>query len=336
MTYHLKELPLPFSSSLFDVYLLRLESQILKNNILGDSATRYNYVLKPKAKGNYPVVFHLSGYYGNGPQVFNIKTFEPHFPDQIIQATVEGRVPLALHVFVDAMTSVGGSQFINSKGCGAYGDYVQRELVSAVVESLPASQRESDWALLGSSSGGYGALAHIASPKSPFGVALAIAPDSAFELSLLPEYYRWSSILKDIPTLKALKKKWADQKWRESKSFFPVLNCIAMALCYSEGSPQQIHYPIDLHTGEVQKKEFKQWLAKDPVDFLKKANLKNKKIYLSVGRADEFNLQFGARNIHAGFNKKNKTHHYYEFDGGHYKSTQRKIEALEWLKTLWT
>lgn len=336
MSFILEKLPLPFLSADFEVHVLKVESKSLKNNALGDSAIRYNYVLKAKTNGRHPVVFHLSGYFGNGPQTFNLKTMEDHFPELIAQATAARRLPLAHHVFVDAMTSVGGSQFINSKGCGQYADYLQNDLYTAVTQTLPTLESESSFALLGSSSGGYGALAHITNKNSPFGVAMAVAPDSAFELSLLQDYYKVSDILKDIPTVKALRHKLADARFKDSKNLFPVMNSIAMALCYSEGSSQRIHYPIDLYSGVINEKEFKTWKSKDPAEFLKKASLKKKDIYLSVGRSDEFNLQFGARQIHAVLKKRKIKHHYSEFEGGHFKSTKRKIEALEWLKTKWT
>lgn len=337
MNFQLQALPLPFVSSTFDVMVLQVESKALKNNPLGDDHRRWSYILKPAVPGPHPVVFHFSGYFGNGPQSFNLKTMEESFPEQIAKATEQKQIPLAHHIFVDAMTSLGGSQFINSRGCGQYGDYVSQDLLSAVRQALEVKEGAAYAALLGGSSGGYGALAHIASAGSPFGVAMAIAPDSLFELSLLPDYYKASESLKTIPDVATLKQKIVDSRFRESKSFFSIINAIAMALCYSQGDPTQIHYPIDLHSGEINKKEFTDWKSKDPVEFLTGSAelLKEKQIYLSVGRYDEYNLQFGARRIHDVLNQQKIQHQYLEFDGGHFKSTQRKIEALQWLKKIW-
>lgn len=115
------------------------------------------------------------------------------------------------------------------------------------------------------------------------------------------------------------------------------MNAVAMALCYSEAANGKINYPIDLNTGEIRAEEFSVWKKKDPVEFLAKAHaqLKSVHLYLDVGRFDEFSLQFGARRIHNVLAQHKIKHHYSEFDGGHFKTTLRKIEALRWLNHLW-
>ncbi len=298
---------------------------------------RANYVLKPRAAGNFPVIFHLSGYFGNGYQSFNFNTLQENFPETIGRETAEKNIPLAHHVFVDAMTAFGGSQFINSRACGNYADYVQSEIVKAVDELLPTRADRQYRCLLGASSGGYGALYHVAQSNSPFGVSAAIAPDSLFEISLLADYYKASEVLKDIPDVKSLQKKLKDPKFRDSKMFFPVLNAVAMAMCYSETSNDTINYPIDLNTGFINAEEFATWKKKDPIEFLEEniVNLNTACLYLDVGRFDEYSLQFGARRIHELLKRHKIDHHYTEFDGGHFKSTPRKIEALRWLKQVW-
>lgn len=337
MSTTISSLAIPFCSADFDVYNLMVESKSLKTNPLGDSHVRSNYVLKPRAVGRFPVVFHLSGYFGNGYQVFNFKTLEENLPETISRETAAKNIPLANHVFVDAMTSFGGSQFINSVGCGNYADYLQKDLVAAVDEHLSTRKEEHYRCLLGASSGGYGALFHVAQNKSPFGVAAAIAPDSVFEISLLADYYKVSEALKDIPDVKSLQKKLKDSKFRDSKSFFPIMNAVAMALCYSETGKGKISYPIDLNTGFIKAEEFAIWKKKDPVEFLeqKLKNLKDVTLYLDVGRFDDYSLQFGVRRIHDLLKRNKIGHQYSEFDGGHFKTTPRKVEALRWLKRIW-
>lgn len=337
MANTLVPLPIPYCSSDFDVYTLTVESKALKGNPLGDTHVRSNYVLKPRAEGRFPVVFHLSGYFGTGYQAFNFKTLEENLPESISRETADKTIPLAHHVFVDATTAFGGSQFIDSVGCGDYAEYLKKDLVSAVDELLPTRQEEHYRCLLGASSGGYGALYHIAQDASPFGVAAAIAPDSVFEISLLADYYKVSEALKEIPDLKALQKKLKDAKFRSSKSFFPIMNAVAMALCYSDSGKGKINYPIDLNTGVINAEEFAVWKKKDPTEFLeqKVKNLNDVTLYLDVGRFDEYSLQFGVRRIHELLKRHKIVHHYSEFDGGHFKTSPRKIEALRWLKRIW-
>lgn len=55
-----------------------------------------------------------------------------------------------------------------------------------------------------------------------------------------------------------------------------------------------------------------------------------------MGRYDEYCLYFGARRIEDVLRKNKVPHHYNEFEGGHFKTSYRKIEALKWLKDIWT
>ncbi|MCB9073279.1 MAG: hypothetical protein H6623_06625 [Bdellovibrionaceae bacterium] len=331
-------LAIPFESSDFDVFNLRVVSKALKNNPLGDSFVRSNYVLAPKKLGTYPVVFHLSGYFSTGYQAFNSKTLEDNLPDLINQETATRTIPLAIHVFVDAMTAFGGSQFINSSGCGRYGDYVQNDVLEAVEEFWKITKENKYRCVMGSSSGGYGALEHISQKNSAFGTAVAIAPDSGFEISLLPDFYKVSEQLKTIKSVKDLREKLQDDKFRGSRVFFPTMNAVAMTLCYSDIKKGVLDYPIDLDIGAIEAKVFTQWQKKDPVYFLeeRKAFLKKAYIYLEVGRYDEYCLYFGARRIEDVLRKNKVPHHYNEFEGGHFKTSYRKIEALKWLKDIWT
>ena len=48
-----------------------------------------------------------------------------------------GECPMALVVFVDASTSWGGSQFLNSAGCGPYLDYLCDEVIPFIDAYYP-------------------------------------------------------------------------------------------------------------------------------------------------------------------------------------------------------
>lgn len=170
----------------FNLETLTIKSQALKGNPWNDSVVRHNPVLAPKSKpprDGYPVVLVLAGFTGNGPKYFGLRTFEANFPQELDQCVSENRAPLALYVFVDAMTFWGGSQFLNSDGMGRYEDYVVKELCQAISEKYPAEQLGKRWCVMGGSSGGYGAL-HLAS-KYPekFSTMAAVAPDSFFDES---------------------------------------------------------------------------------------------------------------------------------------------------------
>ncbi len=70
----------------------------------------------------------------------------------------DGECADAVVVFVDALTALGGSQFLDSPATGRYTDYICDEIVPFVDASYPTAATREQRAVTGHSSGGYGAL----------------------------------------------------------------------------------------------------------------------------------------------------------------------------------
>ena len=60
----------------FNHFCLKVQSESLKDNPLGDPNTRYNHGLLPSNEGHYTAVLVLSGFTSNGSKNFNFKSFE--------------------------------------------------------------------------------------------------------------------------------------------------------------------------------------------------------------------------------------------------------------------
>ncbi|XGC82212.1 alpha/beta hydrolase [Bdellovibrio bacteriovorus] len=325
----------------FQIETLRLDSSILKNNPLGDSATRFNPVLIPaNSNGPWPVVFVLSGFTGNAPFYFNSKFNEANTVQVIDQAFSRGEAPEAVYVFVDALTTWGGSQFINSPATGNYEDYIIQELVPVIKKKYSLSNKPSDWCVTGGSSGGYGAL-HLAS-KHPeiFGVMAAVAPDCFFEASLLPEIYQALPLWEKYKgsSSKALED-LRNGKLTKMKNWHNLLNVFGMAACYgAKGEKGEFELPLDMHTAEKIPDLWEKWLEKDPLHFLEK-RMKNLKhlhaIYIDVGTKDNFHLQYGSRQISRLLKSHGILHDYVEFDGNHFDIGNRRIEIWKFLASRW-
>ncbi len=326
----------------FDIYKLTFKSKALKNNRLKDSNEKNHIVLKPKkVKKDLPVVFMLSGYLGNGDQKFNLKSFELNQVQQLDKCVSEKKAPLAAYVFVDGFSSWGGSQFINSALVGNFEDMIVKELASEIAK-LPETQgKGQQWALMGGSSGGYGAL-HLGS-KFPevFPWIVAVAPDSFFEASLKPEITTASVEIAQKGGLKETIKLHKKGKLLKQRNGFKVLNALAMAACYSNkvSNDRSPILPIDMHTGEIDKKVWNEWLKKDPIHFLKSRAAKLKKtkgVYLTCGSKDQFFLQFGSRQIHSLLKSIKVKHEYVEFDGGHFDLSTRNPSCWVYLLDSWS
>lgn len=325
----------------FQSATLVIESQSLHGNPLGDPTIRRTPVLVPKgrapAKG-WPVVLILAGFTGNGPNYFNLKTFESNMPQVIDQCCERGEAPRAVYVFCDGMTKWGGSQFINSLGTGRYEDYIVRDLVPAIQKTLQVSPDASDWCVCGGSSGGYGALSLASQYPERFSVVAAIAPDSFFEASLLPEIWAALPIIKKCGGVPGVLAELESGRLMKRKESHTVLNAIAMGLCYAPDGKGAFEIPVDEQTGELKPEIWKKWKASDPVVFLRERIEKVRsidRIYLDVGTRDQFHLQYGAQQIKRTLESSHVSLDYSEFDGTHFDIGERRPEMWKWLSTIW-
>ncbi|MGF1507763.1 MAG: alpha/beta hydrolase-fold protein, partial [Anaerolineae bacterium] len=105
------------------------------------------------------------------------------------------------------------------------------------------------------------------------------------------------------------------------KDWFPALNIVAMAACYSPGEHGESVLPVEPYTGDLRPEVWARWLAHDPVtlaadhlDILRDLDL----LYFDCGTGDEFNLFLGARALHQVLEENGVEHRYDEFDGGHH------------------
>ena len=150
---------LPWSTEIrgrFDEHVV--ESELLRGNPLGDPHARPLWVYVPPgyeddADRRYPSIYVLQGLTGQLDMWRNRAAFRPSFPELVDELAAPCVV-----VFVDAWTSLGGSQFVDSPGTGRYGSYICDEVVTFVDEryrTLPVPEHRG---IMGKSSGGYGAM----------------------------------------------------------------------------------------------------------------------------------------------------------------------------------
>ena len=328
----------PYKLENYDIETLQIDSEVLSCNPLQDPSIRYNPVLVPKQKKeDVPVVLVLAGFTGNGPNYFNIKSFAENMIQTIDRCTSLGQAPEALYVFVDAFTFWGGSQFLNSPHTGRYEDYVMTEVVNAIKGSYCVHARQ--WAICGGSSGGYGAL-HLGSVYSEvFSHVGALAPDSAFEVTLLPDVYKSLLSIGKLGGVKGVQRELRSGRLLKNKKWHDILNAVGMASCYSPESegPFDFHLPVD-EKGRLIEEVWKEWKKKDPVSFLadrREGVEKLKGLYLSVGIYDQFQLYFGARQIKETLDTYTLDFDYSEFEGSHFELGQRRPHMWLWLKRQW-
>src|SRR5436309_7265775 len=152
-----------------------LDSAALAGNPLGEPARRPLWVYTPPgaAEGaTLPAVYLIQGFTGQLDMWRNRSAFRP----SVLELVDDLRAPVRV-VFVDAWTSYGGSQFVDSSGVGRYHTYLCEDVVGFVDDRYPTSAR----AIAGKSSGGYGAMVSAMLRPDVFSGFATHAGDALFE-----------------------------------------------------------------------------------------------------------------------------------------------------------
>lgn len=310
------------------------ESHVLKGNPLKDPHIRTFPIYLPPSYGktsktNYPVVYLLTGHFGNGAGMLNWSPFQENFADRLNELIRRKKMREMIIVMPDCFTALGGSQYINSSAVGRYEDYLVREIVPAVDASFETIPNAAHRAVIGKSSGAYGSLMLAMHHSDVFGLCGWRSGDAYFDFC-----YR-----KDIPhTLVALEKfggsvkkflaNWRKQGCPLNNGYADTINILAMAACYAPNpkSPHGFDLPVDVKTGEWDEKVWKRWLKHDPLNCIAKYKSSLKKLkwlYVECGRSDEYGLLYGTRQLSAKLHQSGIRHHYEEFDGGHRNTNYR-------------
>src|SRR4051812_26042613 len=139
------------------------ESRLLADNPLGDPATREIGVYLPPSYDSatsrrFPVVLFLPGYTGTGLQLLNRGAWTTPLDRRLDALFSSGRAAESIVILPDCMTRYGGSQYMNSPAIGRYQSYLCEEVLPFVDERFRTIPRRDGRAVIGKSSGGYGAM----------------------------------------------------------------------------------------------------------------------------------------------------------------------------------
>lgn len=318
------------------VRLLQHQSKVLKNNGLGDKHVRDLYVYLPPgydetAEKRYPTVYVLTGFTGRGRMLLNDHAFQPNFAERMDELISKGRIRPMIAVLPDCFTRYGGAQYINSSATGNYEDYLTQEIVQFVDEEFRTIANKNSRAVMGKSSGGYGALVCGLRHADTFGLICSTSGDCYFEHCYLPDIPKAFRAVKGKPRA-FLERFFAEEK--KGKSDFPALNIIGMSACYSPSENSELGFdlPFDVQTGEILPAVWQRWLEHDPARLAETyvENLKSLKLlFLDAGTRDEFFLDVGARILSEKLNKLGVSHFHEEFDDGHFNISYRQNRSLE-------
>ncbi len=282
-----------------------VESELLEGNPLGDSARRPLAIYEPPDTPDgekLPSIYVIQGLTGQLDMWFNREAFEATMLERVDALFASGECPPALVVFVDAWTSYGGSQFINSTATGPYLDYLCDEVVPFVDERWPTVASRDHRGLTGKSSGGYGAMVVPMLRPDVFGALASHAGDALFETCYLPDFRDAARTLRDhfdgsFETFWESARSAEKFEWERHGG---PMNVYAMAACYSpdDENPGKAILPFEIATGRLIDEVWAKWLEWDPVRMAPHhgdALSSMKRIYLDAGKGDQFYLDLGAQ-----------------------------------------
>jgi hypothetical protein len=304
------------------------ESEVLKGNALGDPHVRPLWVYLPPgydddAEQRYPSIYLIQGLTGQLDMWRNRNAFRKNTPELMDELFASGASPPAILVWVDAWTSLGGSQFIDSPGTGRYHSYLCEEIVPWVDERYRTLPEPAHRGIAGKSSGGYGAMVTPMLRPDLFGGLATHAGDALFEACYLPSFREVVRTLRDRYE-GSYERYWEDLRSRPAfskKSDYPPLDAWCMAACYSADEDGTVQLPFEPETGRLRPDVWERWLEWDPVRMVPRhaeALRGLKAIYIDAGTWDEPYLDLGAEAFRRELEAIGVTDVFFElFDAGH-------------------
>jgi S-formylglutathione hydrolase FrmB len=320
---------------------LELDSPALAGNPLGDPARRPLFAWLPPGHrdgAGLPAVYFLHGFTGSARGWLNVSPWNPTVPERLDALVSAGEVPPLVGIFVDGWTALGGSQWINSPAIGRYQDYLADDVVGFVERTLSTRPSREARALVGKSSGGYGALRMGRDRPEVFAHLACHAGDAGFEWCYGPDLPRAAAALLAAGDAAAWHAE-AVRRARETRlpgSDHPVLNVLAMSAAYSPdpAAPLGAALPFELPSGRIRPEVWARWLAQDPVRFVPLALDAYRRlatVFLDCGTRDEFNLRWGARQVAEALRAGGVDVIHEEFEDGHMGINYRYDRSLRLL-----
>ena len=320
-----------------------ITSELLRGNPLGDPHERPLWVYLPPGYDTeptrvYPSVYVIQGYTGHVAMWRNRTAYRQPFPETADAVFASGQAPPAIVVYVDAWTAYGGSQFVDSPGTGRYHSYLCEEVVPWVDSRYRTVAEAGHRAIMGKSSGGFGAMITPMLRPDLFGALATHAGDSLYELSYLPEFGKDVRHLRDYDG--DIWRWWADFQSRPSftkEADGGLLGLLGVAACFSarpDGTPE---LPFDPRTGAIRDEQWQRWLDWDPVRMVPRyaGELRSlRAIWIDAGTRDEWFLDVGAQAFRAALREAgvpDEVIHFELFDASHMGIDYRYPLSLSWL-----
>jgi S-formylglutathione hydrolase FrmB len=280
----------------------------------------------------------IQGFTGHVAMWRNRNPYRQPFTETADAVFASGEAPPALVVYVDAWTSYGGSQFVDSPGTGRYHSYLCEEVVPWVDRRYRTLADAAHRAIAGKSSGGFGAMITPMLRPDLFGALATHAGDALYELTYIPEFGQAARLLRDYDG--DIWRWWDDFRSRASftKAADQVLlGLLGVAACFSAHEDGTVDLPFDQRTGALRPEVWERWLDWDPVRMAPRyagALRSLRAIWIDAGTRDDYYLDLGAEAFRQALREAGVTNEVIRFelfDATHAGIDYRYPLSLAWL-----
>ncbi len=315
-----------------------LRSAVLRGNPLSDPTERDVLVYLPPSYDEtkprrYPLVMILAAFGSAHRTLASFRLWERNVFELYEQLLARAECTEAILVVPDAVNRWGGSQFLDSPASGAYQAFVVEEVLPFVDQLYRTIPRREARAIVGRSSGGFGALRIGIDRPDAFAAIGSHAGDALFEASVRPTFTSVATALDREGGLERFVVR-VFETGPSAPSDFETLAMISTCAAYvPEMSAPFPHcsLPFDPKTALPVDEVWERFLEHDPVRLLERfpsALTRAALVYLDAGDHDEHGLHFGARRMAKLLEARNARLFHEEFVGGHRGTTSRFAVSL--------
>ncbi len=332
----------PFDPPRGRIEFVTIESRALAGNLLGDPAQRRVAVYLPaeydEAAGELPLFVVLASFTGSGLGLLGWKGFGESVPQRVDRLVARGEMGPVVLALPDCFTSLGGNQYVDSIAVGLWESFLVDEMLPAIEARFRVRRDAAGRAVLGRSSGGYGALVQGLRHGALWGAVACHSGDMAFDLVYRPDLPRALDVLArhggSVPAFV--------QHVREAARIAPdettALMVLALAATYDPDAeaPYGVRLPVDPYTGELLEARWAAWLRHDPLRRIEEPACQDslrqlRGLFLDCGTRDPYALHYGARALGRRLDRLGIAHVREEFDDGHSGIEYRMDRSLPFL-----
>jgi len=315
-----------------------VDSALLKNNPLGDPHQRIVPVYVPadytQSEQDYPVLYYLAAYTNSGLNMPSWRNFGENICERLDRLIAEQQMGPVIVVFPDAFTRLGGNQYLDSAGIGAYASHIHEEIIPLMESTFRIKQGAQHRAVLGKSSGGFAAIRFAMDFPGFWGAIANHSGDAGFDILYQRDF---PAVADTLAEFNYDSEKFIKRFWRAKKimgSHILTMMHLCMAASYDPGEDGQIQLPFDLKSCVIDTERWSYWQAHDPVNRVadhEQALQQLNGLFMDCGFRDQYFIHYGMRQLSDQLEKHKIDHIYQEFNGSHSGIDYRLDESLPFL-----